>query len=72
MLMAATGVRWSAANEIIGGRKHIMVEIELANIVEMVEMAERLVRLRADPLPPSAPRMPICASCSYRFLCGYS
>ena len=72
MLMAATGVRWSAANEIIGGRKHITVEIKLANIIEMVEMAQRLVRLRADPLPPSAPRMPICASCSYRFLCGYS
>lgn len=71
MLMAATGERWSAANEIIGGRKHIAVEIGLASIVEMVAMAERLVRMRSDPLPPEAPRKPICASCSYRFLCGH-
>ncbi len=72
MLMAATGQRWSAANEIIGGRKRIPVKVELESIVEMVNMAERLLTLKADPLPPVAHQKPICASCSYRFLCGYT
>lgn len=72
MLMAATGTRWSAANEIIGGRKRIAVEIGLDSIEEMVVMAARLVRMRSEPLPPAAPRKPICASCSYRFLCGHA
>lgn len=51
MLMAATGKRWSAANEIIGGRKHIAVAITFESIVGMVAMAERLVGMRSGWFP---------------------
>ena len=71
MLMAATGQRWSAVNEIIGGRKRLPVPIDLSYIREMVDMAERLGEMSAEPMTPSAVRKPICASCSYRFLCGF-
>lgn len=72
MLMAATRQRWSAANEIIGGRKQIPVEVGLVSIIEMVSMAEQLVRLRDVRQAPAAVLKPICRSCSYRFLCGYT
>ncbi|NYS26388.1 Dna2/Cas4 domain-containing protein [Rhodobacteraceae bacterium 2376] len=71
LLMAATGRKWTAANEITGGRKHLPVLIDRADIDAMNDMAERLVTLAGEPVAPPAGRKPICGSCSYRMLCGY-
>lgn len=72
LLMAATGRVWSAANEIIGGRKKLPVPLGLEEITQMLEMARRLGELADEALAPMAARKPICDSCSYRFLCGYA
>lgn len=72
MLMAATGQRWRAANEITGGRKHIPVPIERDDIDRMNAMAMDLRDLSGQAHAPTAERKPICDSCSYRFLCGYT
>ncbi|MCG5525952.1 Dna2/Cas4 domain-containing protein [Ectothiorhodospira haloalkaliphila] len=71
LLMAATGQRWSAANEIIGGRKQLTVAIARHHIQAMVVMAEQLAVLADSNLPPPATRKPVCNTCSYRFLCGF-
>lgn len=71
MLSAATGKAWSAANEIIGRKKMIDVSMTLGNAEEMVDMAHQLGAIAEMEKPPSAVQMPICASCSYRHLCGY-
>lgn len=71
LLMAATGRRWTAANEIVGGRKKLPVAVGLEEILQMLEMAKRLGALSAAPSAPRAARKPICESCSYRFLCGF-
>ena len=72
LLMAASGQRWTAANEIIGHRKRLTVSIELEHIQVMLSMAERLANLTGQKLPPPASRKAICDSCSYRFLCGFA
>lgn len=72
LLMAATGRRWSAQNEIIGGRKLLHVEIDLEHIKSMLNMAERLTLLMQKDQTPFAPKKSICDFCSYRFLCGFA
>lgn len=72
LLMAATGKRWTAANEIIGGRKRLTVAMELEHIEAMLASAERLAELTDLEVPPAVARKAICDSCSYRFLCGFS
>ncbi|MDD2867482.1 Dna2/Cas4 domain-containing protein [Neomegalonema sp.] len=72
LLMAATGRRWSAANEIVGGRKKLPVAVGPEEIARMLEMARRLEELTRTPLAPPAARKSICESCSYRFLCGFA
>jgi CRISPR-associated exonuclease Cas4 len=72
MLMASTGRRWSASNEILGSRKRIEVPVNLDGILRMLAMARDLASLRAEEAAPPATKKSICASCSYRFLCGFS
>lgn len=72
MLMASTGRRWTAANEIIGGRKRLPVLVDLDGIRRMLELARDMVDLKAEEAAPPASRKSICASCSYRFLCGFA
>jgi CRISPR-associated exonuclease Cas4 len=72
MLMASTGRRWSASNEILGSRKRIPVPIDLDGIIRMIAMARELALLKGEEAAPPADMRPICASCSYRFLCGFS
>ena len=72
LLMAATGKRWTAVNEIIGGRKQLTVAIEREHIQTMLAMAERLANLSSQESAPKISRKDICDSCSYRFLCGFA
>lgn len=72
MLSAATGQAWSAANEIIGKKKMLEVSLTAKDAEEMLLMAGQLEDLNLQDAPPVASRKPICASCSYRFLCGYT
>lgn len=72
MLMAATGKRWSASNEIIDSRKRIPVPIDVSVIMEMAAMARDLAQLKSEPSPPGAEKIGLCASCSYRYLCGHA
>ena len=72
MLSAATGQAWSARNEIIGKKKMLEVSVTPNDAEDMVRMAHHLEGLSNKETPPMADRKPICASCSYRFLCGYT
>ena len=71
MLSAATGKTWSAANEIIGKKKMIDVSLTPDDADGMIEMAHRLDAIAQMEAPPQAAQKPICASCSYRYLCGH-
>ena len=71
MLMAVSGRRWAASNEIIGKKKRLPVKIDLQVIERMVDLAEELLELCRQETPPLADHKPICNSCSYRHLCGY-
>ncbi|WP_018632667.1 Dna2/Cas4 domain-containing protein [Neomegalonema perideroedes] len=71
LLMEATGRRWTAANEIVGGRKKLPVAVGAEEIARMLAMAKRLGELAAALSAPKTTRKPICDSCSYRFLCGF-
>lgn len=70
MLMAATGRRWTAANEIIGKKKPIPVPIDCDVLARMCDLLHRLEVLSTGETIPEAEEKPICRSCSYRFLCG--
>ncbi len=72
MLSAATGEPWSASNEIIGKKKALDVSVTLGDAREMIGLAQRLEVISGMETPPEAERKPICASCSYRHLCGYA
>jgi CRISPR-associated exonuclease Cas4 len=72
MLSAATGEVWSAANEIIGKKKMLEVSLTLQDAKRMVHLAERLGQISDMSAAPAAEQKPICASCSYRHLCGYA
>ncbi|AHE97757.1 Dna2/Cas4 domain-containing protein [Thioalkalivibrio paradoxus] len=72
LLMAATEKRWTATNEIIGGRKRLTVAIEREHLETMLAMAERLAELSGQEWPPRVSRKSICDACSYRFLCGFA
>jgi CRISPR-associated exonuclease Cas4 len=72
MLMASTGRRWTASNEILGSRKRLAVTVDLDSIRRMLDMAVDLASLKAERTAPLASRKPICDSCCYRFLCGFS
>ena len=72
MLSAATGQSWSAGNEIIGKKKMLEVSLSAEDAEEMLLMAHQLEYLNHEDTAPVAHRKPICASCSYRFLCGYT
>lgn len=72
MLSAATGRAWSAANEIIGKKKMLEVSLTAGDAERMLLMARHLEDLSGEETPPVVVRKPICASCSYRFLCGYA
>lgn len=71
MLSAATGKVWTAANEIIGKKKRLDVSVTVEDATEMVRMAHRLDDISRLETAPSADKIPICTSCSYRHLCGY-
>lgn len=72
MLSAATGEIWFAGNEIIGKKKMLEVSLTVKDAEGMVLAAGKLEDLSGQDAPPVASRKPICASCSYRFLCGYT
>lgn len=72
MLSAATGEVWSAANEIIGKKKMIDVSLTPGDADAMLDMARQLGGIAQMETPPPAAQKPICASCSYRHLCGYA
>lgn len=72
MLSAATGQIWSAGNEIIGKKKMLEVSLTQRDVEEMVRMAHQLEDLARAEIAPTAECKPICARCSYRFLCGYT
>jgi CRISPR-associated exonuclease Cas4 len=72
MLCAATGRAWSAGNEIIGKKKMIDVSVTTDDADEMIRMARDLSEIARTETPPAAERKGICASCSYRHLCGYA
>lgn len=71
MLMAATGKRWTAANEITGSKRRIPVAVDLEVVREMVAIAQDLGRLTSEEAPPIGERIGICSSCSYRHLCSH-
>ena len=72
MLSAATGKAWRAANEVIGKKKVIDVSVTLQDAEEMIRMAHLLTDISEMEIPPAAGSKPICASCSYRYICGYA
>jgi CRISPR-associated exonuclease Cas4 len=62
MLWAADGRPWSAMTDILPSKRSRLVPID----------AEDLQQLKRESVPPKADRKPICAACSYRFLCGHT
>ena len=72
LLAAATGERWRAKNEILSQRRHRPVAIDDDTIDNMLALARRAASLFEQEYAPAASRKPICGSCSYRYLCGYS
>jgi CRISPR-associated exonuclease Cas4 len=72
MLWAADGRPWSAATDILPSKRSRPVSIDPALIDDMLRAAEDLRRLKRESAPPKAGRKPICAACSYRFLCGHT
>lgn len=72
MLWRATGRRWKAATHIVASKRTRDVPITNELLALMLADARRLADLARLPGPPPADEKPICAACSYRFLCGYA
>jgi CRISPR-associated exonuclease Cas4 len=70
MLWAAQGAPWTAVTDLVTARRKRPIPISAALIEAMIEAAETLVRLRDDTHAPVVAFVPLCASCSYRGLCG--
>lgn len=70
LLMAATGKRWRAENDILSQRRRRPVVIDSDTIDRMLALAQQAAELLEREYAPKARRKPICASCSYRYLCG--
>lgn len=70
VLTQATGRVWRARNDLLRARRTRDVIIDDAMLERMLRAARRLVELRSQTEAPAADDMPICRSCSYRFLCG--
>jgi CRISPR-associated exonuclease Cas4 len=70
MLWAAQGEPWTAVTDILPAKRQRPVPITATLIDEMVAAATTLGDLRHDPQAPIVAFTPICASCSYRHLCG--
>ena len=70
MLWAATGEPWQGRNDILEQRRHRPVVVDAEVVSEMLELARALAQLSECDRPPRAVRKPLCAACSYRFLCG--
>ncbi len=66
MLAAADGQPWSAVTNILSARRLRPVRIDAAMIKDMLTAAEELRTLKHERTP-----IPLCSSCSYRFLCGH-
>ncbi len=72
MLWRATGRPWTAATHIIASKRNRAVPITPELLGEMLKDAQALADLARLEAPPPAGEKPICAACSYRFLCGYA
>ncbi|MGH6816124.1 MAG: CRISPR-associated protein Cas4 [Hyphomicrobiaceae bacterium] len=72
MLWRATGHPWRAVTHIVAAKRSRDVPMTDTLICEMLEDARRLADLAQRETPPPADEKPICAACSYRFLCGYA
>lgn len=70
LLWASTGQPWRAQNDIIEERRSRPVVIDPEVVDEMLDLAHKLAALGRRTDPPPAKRKKLCASCSYRFLCG--
>ncbi len=70
LLMAATGRQWQAENDILSQKRRRPVAIDNDTLDRMLGLAQRAVELLEQENAPKAKRKPICASCSYRYLCG--
>ena len=71
LLMAATGKRWRAENDILSRKRRRPVAIDSETIDRMLVLAQRAADLVEQEDTPPAGRKPICSSCSYRYLCGH-
>lgn len=71
MLWRATGHPWTAATHIVASKRTRDVPLTEEFLVQLLDDARRLAALSGRETPPEADRKPICAACSYRFLCGY-
>lgn len=71
MLSARTGTLWRAANDILTQKRTREVTITQELVDELIADALTLAALKSQSAAPVAIPMPLCAKCSYRFLCGY-
>jgi CRISPR-associated exonuclease Cas4 len=71
MLSIATGVRWLAVTHVLSTRRHREVDLDDGRLEKLWEASEHLERLAAMENVPSAPRIPLCATCSVARFCGY-
>ena len=71
LLSGATGTPWSAENDILSQKRRREVKIDGNTVDRMLVLAQQAVALLQRDTAPDAKRKPICASCSYRFLCGF-
>ena len=74
MLWAAQGADpdrpWSAAAHILPAKRERPVPLGPALLDAMMADATELEALSTAPAPPDVSFTPLCARCSYRFLCG--
>jgi CRISPR-associated exonuclease Cas4 len=70
MLAGATGRSWRARNDLLAARRRRDVPVDDAMIDALLADAHRLAELSVRETAPAAEAKPICASCSYRHLCG--
>lgn len=71
LLSGATGQPWRAANDILSQKRRRQVKIDDDTVNQMLALAQRAAELLQRDTAPDVERKPICASCSYRFLCGF-
>lgn len=71
MLSISTGKTWQAYTQVLSSRRKREVRLDETRLTQLWQASTRLEQLSTQEAVPTAPKIPLCSSCSLAIFCGY-